>query len=388
MTRAPQDNSPTAQCAISPVDQGVEPLPADEHAPADVPTTGGVGASTGDSGHSSSLHGAPVRAGGDDVHPIQPRAAQGPERTARERPRTPAITPTRSHIDTLRQQILDEVVIKVLGLPATGWKRRPADWLLQVPAQRFAELGAGFDLHLARGGFAEAARWVLPHFVRDWRAHGTENVPLHGPLLVVANHPGTYDVLVIAASLPRDDLKVVAGNISFLRSFAAAGRGLIFAGRDYHMRATALRAAVRHLESGGALLTFPSEDLDPDPARAPVHPDELERWSPSVEWTLRRVPQTAVMVAIVSGVISRACYHHPLTYVRRRAEDRRRVAGLVQMAQQLFLGRTVSLEPQVSFASPVTVPGRGRREDVRRAMRAIIDRAWHTIQHRPARATP
>jgi len=388
VTRAPQDNRPIGQCAISPVDQSVEPFPADERPLANVPPTHGAGISACDSGHSSGLHGASVRAGGDDVHTIQPRAAQGPERTARERPRTPVITPTRSHIDMLRQQILDEVVVKVLGLPATGWRRRPADWLLRIPAQRFAELGAGFDLHLARGGFAEAARWVLPHFVCGWRAHGTENVPLHGPLLVVANHPGTYDVLVIAASLPREDLEVVAGNISFLRSFAAAGRGLIFAGRDYHMRATALRAAVRHLESGGALLTFPSEDLDPDPARAQVHRDELERWSPSVEWTLRRVPQTAVLVAVVSGVISRACYRHPLTCVRRRAEDRRRVAGLIQMAQQLLLGRTVPLEPRVSFAAPVTVPGHGTREDVRRAMRAVIDRAWHTIQQRPARVTP
>jgi hypothetical protein len=304
---------------------------------------------------------------------------------AREPPTTPSVAPTASYVRLLRQQILDEVVVKVVGLPVRGWKRRPVDWLLRLPAQRFAELSAGFDLHLARGGFAEAARWVLPHFVRGWQAYGTENVPLQGPLLVVANHPGAYDVLVIAASLPRQDLKVVAGNISFLQSFTAADRGLIFAGRDYHMRATALRAAVRHLEGGGALLTFPSEDLDPDPERAPVRPGDLARWSPSIEWTLRRVPQTAVLVAVVSGVIARACYRHPLTYVRRRAEDRRRMAALIQMAQQLFLGRTVPLEPSVSFAAPVTVAGQGRREDVQRAMQAVIGRASNTVKRHLAR---
>lgn len=296
--------------------------------------------------------------------------------------------PAASHVGVLKQRILDEVVVKVVGLPATGWTRRPADWLLRIPAQRFAELGAGFDLHLGQGGFAEAARWVLPHFVRDWQAYGTENVPLQGPLLVVANHPGAYDVLVIAASLPRADLKVVAGSISFLQSFAAADRGLIFAGRDYHMRAMALRAAVRHLKAGGALLTFPSENLDPDPARAPVHADELERWSPSIAWTLRRVPPTSVLVAIVSGVISRACYYHPLTLLRRAAEDRRRMASLIQMAGQLFLGRTAPVVPRVSFAAPVNVLGRGRGEDVQRAMRTVIDRAWHTIAQQVAGIGP
>jgi 1-acyl-sn-glycerol-3-phosphate acyltransferase len=296
-------------------------------------------------------------------------------------PAAPVSKPPASYVDLLRRRILDEVVIKVLGLPASGPLRRPVDWLLRIPAQRFAEIGAGFDLHLARGGFAEAARWALPRFVDDWRALGTAHVPREGPLLVVANHPGAYDVLVVAAHLPRGDLKVVAGSISFLQSFSAADRGLIFAGRDYHARATALRAAMQHLRAGGALLTFPSETIDPDPSLAPVGENELEGWSPSIEWTLRRVPQTSVVVAIVSGVIAHAYYRHPLTLVRRAASDRRRVASLIQMAGHLFLGRTASVVPMVSFAAPVAVPTPRKREDVARAMGMILVRARHTLEH-------
>jgi 1-acyl-sn-glycerol-3-phosphate acyltransferase len=348
-------------------DKGVEPL-----AQASAPTAARAGPPALDSTHAGT--------GEDPVLRPNPCAAGlSSWQTAREHPAHSLVAPAASHLHLLRQLILDEVVVKVVGLPATGWARRPIDWLLQIPAQRFAELGAGFDLHLAHGGFAEAARWVLPRFVHDWQAYGTEHVPLQGPLLVVANHPGAYDVLVIAANLPRDDLKVVAGSISFLQSFAAADRGLIFAGRDYHMRATALRSAVRHLDAGGTLLTFPSETLDPDPERAPVSPDELERWSPSIEWTLRHVPQTSVLVAIVSGVITRACYHHPLTLLRKRAADRRRMAALIQMAGQLFCGRAAPVVPKVSFSAPVTVPGRGTREDMRHAMQAVLDRARHTL---------
>ena len=291
-------------------------------------------------------------------------------------------TPAPARVRLLRKLILDEVVVKVLGLPARGPLRCPADWLLHIPAQRFAELGAGFDEQLARSGFAAAARWVLPHFVGEWQAYGVEQIPRQGPLLVVANHPGTYDVLVVAADLPRQDLKVVAGGISFLQAFSAAERGLIFAGRDYAARATALRAAVRHLQAGGALLTFPSENIDPDPEREAVGPEELERWSPSVEWMLRRVPRAAVVVVIVSGVIRRGCYHHPLTRLRRDAADRRRVASLVQMSGQLLLRRTAPVVPRVSFAAPMTVAGDGTREEVARAMQAILDRARQTLaQH-------
>jgi hypothetical protein len=292
--------------------------------------------------------------------------------------------PAASHVARLRQLILDEVAVKVLRLPARGPLRPAADRLLHIPAQRFAELGAGFDEQLGRGGFAAAARWVLPHFVRAWRATGAEHIPRQGPLLMVANHPGTYDVLVIAAQVPREDLKVVAGDISFLRAFAAAGRGLIFAGRDYAARATALRAAARHLAAGGALLTFPSENIDPDPACAPVARAELEGWSPSVEWTLRRVPGASVVVAMVRGLIRPACYHHPLTRLRRDPADQRRVASLLQMAGQLTLGRPAPVVPEVSYAAPVGVPGAGTREDVRHAMQVILARAQEALAQDPS----
>jgi hypothetical protein len=293
--------------------------------------------------------------------------------------------PAPEHVRHLRQLILNEVVVKVLGLPARGLLRSPADWLLHIPAQRFAELSAGFDAQMARGGFAAAARWVLPHFVRGWHACGVEHIPRRGPLLVVANHPGTCDVLVIAAQVPREDLKVVAGSISFLKAFSAAERGLIFAGRDYAARATALRAATRHLAAGGALLTFPSEDIDPDPAHEPMGTEALARWSPSVAWTLRQVPGTATVVAIVGGMVTRSCYTHPLTRVRRRAADRRRVASLLQMAPQLALGRTAPIVPTVSYAAPVRVEGQGTRADVRRAMDAILARGGEVLAQHPAR---
>ena len=296
-------------------------------------------------------------------------------------PVDPVIAPAATQVALLRQLILD-VIVKAFGPLASGGLRRPIEWLFRIPAQRFALLGAEFDRHLACSGFAEAARRVLPRFISDWRAYGTEHIPLQGPLLVASNHPGAYDVLVVAANLTRDDLKVVSGDIPFLQSFSAADQGLIFAGRDLHTRATALRAAIRHLDAGGALLIFPSGTIDPDPEIMPGGQDELERWSSSIELMLRRVPETSVLVAIVSGVVARACYHNPLTLLRRKAVDRRRLAEVIQIAGQLLLGRAVSLVPQVSFAAPVTVPGLGTRDDVASVMQSIIARAQRTMaQH-------
>ncbi len=288
---------------------------------------------------------------------------------------------TAAQIACLKQLILD-VIVMACGPLACGWRRRPVEWLFGIPAQRFAQLGAEFDLYLARGGFAEAARRVLPRFVSDWRAYGTAHVPQQGPLLVVSNHPGAYDVLVVAASLGRDDLKVLAGDVPFLESFSAADRGLIFAGEELHTRATALRAALRHLGTGGTLLTFPGGHIDADPAIMPGAEEELERWSPSIDLMLRHVPACAVLVAMVSGVVAPACYHNLLTRLRRRAEDRRRLAEVIQISGQLLLGRTVSLVPRVSFCTPVTVSGLATRDEAASATQAIIARAHEAMaQH-------
>ncbi len=369
---APQDNDAVAAPATRAQDRRVAPLATDGPTPASTPARDAGSLTAIDREQTTGRHGDLARRPSKRADAL--RAEHGVQVCpAAPEPPAPAV------VRLLRQLILDEVVVKVLGLPAHGLLRRLANWLLHIPAQRFAELGAGFDVQLARGGFASAARWLLPHFVCEWRAYGAEHVPRQGPLLVVANHPGTYDVLVVAAHLPRADLKVVAGGITFLQAFSAAERGLIFAGRDYAARATALRATVRHLETGGALLTFPSENIDPDPERAAFAPQELERWSPSVEWVLRHVPRTSVVVAIVSGVVARGCYHHPLTLLRREAADRRRVASLIQMAGQLFLGRTARVVPKVSYAAPVNVPGQGTREDVGRAMQAVLARAQDTL---------
>lgn len=289
-------------------------------------------------------------------------------------------TPTAAQVARLQRLILD-VIVMAFGPPASGWPRRAVEWLFRIPAGRFAEVGADFDLHLARGGFAEAARQVLRRFVRGWRAYGSEHVPPQGPLLVLSNHPGAYDVLVVGAALCRDDLKVLAGGVAFLRSFSAAGRGLIFSDEDLHSRATALRAAVRHLRTGGALLTFPGGTIDADLAITPGGYDELERWSPSIDLMLRHVPDCAVLVAIVSGVVVPACYHNPVTRLRKSAVDRRRLAEVIQVAGQMLRGRPVSLVPVVSFAEPVTVSGLAMGDDAGGATGAIIARAHRAMDH-------
>jgi hypothetical protein len=291
------------------------------------------------------------------------------------------------HVETLRAHLTYEIY-RAFGLASAEWSHRLLDRLFAVPTQRLAHMGARFDHAVNHLGFAEAAYRALPHLISSYRAFGVEHVPAKGPLLVAANHPGAYDMLLIPASLGRDDIKIITGNIRFLRELPFTREHLIFLTPDVDVRVSVLRAAIRHLRSGGTLLIFPSGGIDPDPDVLPGSQEALQQWSPSVELILRRVPETQILVAMVSGVLASRYAKSPLTRLRKKAIDRRRIAELVQVAQQVIFDRRFTLVPKVSYAEPVTLADLRQTAGCSGATEALIDRAQRLLAQHVATGSP
>lgn len=254
-------------------------------------------------------------------------------------------------IDELRRLISDEI-IHAVGLKASWWTRKIFWNLFHTPAERFARIGAAFNQWVEEHDFRHAARSLLPRFVGRIEARGHEAIPSDGPLLIASNHPGTYDALVIASHLPRNDLKIVAQRIPFLVGLPRVKQHMIFTTPDAHVRMSVFRASLRHLASGGSLLIFPSGHIDPDPSVLPGARQEVDNWSRSIEMMLQRVPHANLLVTIVSGVVARACAQNPLTRLRKAPLDRRRLAEFIQIIQQMFFERKFALLPKVTFAPP------------------------------------
>ncbi|HTX78368.1 MAG TPA: hypothetical protein VMC62_01805, partial [Longilinea sp.] len=97
----------------------------------------------------------------------------------------------------LKTKLVDEI-IKAFGMSKSRLAKVLLRPVIMPAAMRFAELAVGFDNDVALYGFREAARRVLPIFTREVHARGMEHIPASGPLLIVSNHPGTVDGLVIA----------------------------------------------------------------------------------------------------------------------------------------------------------------------------------------------
>lgn len=247
-----------------------------------------------------------------------------------------------------------------------GWQERPflaaaARLLFRGPARKFARQMVAFDAAVGAEGLPEAARHMLPGYVRELRVYGAENLPGSGPLLVLSNHPGMTDTLCLFAAIGRPDLRIIALDRPFLQALPETTRHLLFIGDEPSQRLGAVRRASAHLRQGGALLTFPAGQIEPDPQVYPGAQATLDGWSDSTGVFLRFAPETRLVPAVVRGVLWEKAVRHPLTRLRPAGEEREKLGAAFQLlAQILFDLRPVTVS--VQFGRPLTVAGLGTTE--------------------------
>ncbi len=129
---------------------------------------------------------------------------------------------------------------------------------------------------------------------------------------------------------------------------------LIEVGTTPEERRLAIPATVRHLEDGGAVLIFPSGLVDPDPDVQPGAHDALATWRPGIAALATRAPGAAVVEVIASGMLSSRWINSPLLRFQKVDWQRRKLAEMLQVIQQLVWSRTRKISPRLTFGPAVT----------------------------------
>lgn len=279
---------------------------------------------------------------------------------------------SRQPLDTLTDINVGDL-LDAAGLP---WlSRTPLRHLFRPPARRFAQLALGFDHCVGTQGLSGGSAWLVQRMTAGLELGGAGPLPGSGPLLVLANHPGMTDtVSLLAALADRPDLRVIAGDRPFLRALPHVAPSLILLPEGGGGQLQVLRNAVAHLQQGGALLSFPAGCIEPDPASCGPQQAlaSLQRWSDSMVLLARRVPQLRWLVALVSNVVSAQAQRHPLTWLRRGAAGKEKLAAALQVALPRYHGMTA----RVDFG-PLQDTGAGDAALLRAAMlaqaRQLID---------------
>jgi len=286
-----------------------------------------------------------------------------------------------SQLDTLTQINLDDLV------SAFGWEKQPVlaslvRRLFIAPARKFAGQMVEYDNCVGEWGLSEGSRQIMQkHYVHDVRVHGCENIPRTGPTLFLSNHPGMADTISLFSAINRPDLKIIAIHRPFLASLVNVTRDLFYISDDTSERMRAVRQVSAHLKNGGAALTFPAGQIEPDLEVYPGALDSLNDWTDSAGVFVRFAPQTQIVPVMVSGVIWERTARHWLTRLKRTREERERLA----VALQLLAMITRNARPttvHVRFAKPITVEEVGST-DTQAIHHAVIGRMKELIESKP-----
>ena len=130
-------------------------------------------------------------------------------------------------------------------------------------------LVAGYIYSLVPEFLLRFLAWLLVHFIYRMKTRGTENIPAHGPALLICNHVGFADALVISAGCPRPVRFIMEASI-----FRIPLLSLIFRGmkaipvapqkEDPEVYERAFQIVASELRDGQLVCIFPEGRLTPD----------------------------------------------------------------------------------------------------------------------------
>jgi hypothetical protein len=238
-----------------------------------------------------------------------------------------------SDLELLTQINLDDLV------SSFGWQTQPVlarilRGIFHQPAQTFAKFTLEFDKAVDERGLVDASCLALGHYVRDVRVFGLDRVP-DSAFLALSNHPGMTDTLSLFAALNRPDLKAIALDRSFLQALPNMSRQLFYLKDDSSSRMKLVRQVSGHLRSGGAVLTFPAGEIEPDPNVYPGAVDALQTWTDSVGVFIRMAPDTLILPVLVRNVIWDKTAKLPFLKVKKTRDEREKLAAALQLLSMI-----------------------------------------------------
>lgn len=239
-----------------------------------------------------------------------------------------------SNLEALTRINLDDLVASF------GWQDHPIPArllrsLFLKPARTLAKYVVEFDNAVGQRGLVEASRLTLKHFVRDVRVFGLDLIP-DSAFLALSNHPGMTDTVSLFCALNRPGLKIIALDRPFLMALPNTSKQLFYLTDDAGSHISLVRQVISHLRNGGAALTFPAGEIEPDPAVYPGAVESLQTWTDSVGVFVRMAPDTDILPMLVRNVIWDKTAKHPLLKIKKIKDEREKLAAALQLLAMIM----------------------------------------------------
>lgn len=254
--------------------------------------------------------------------------------------------------------------------------------LSRPSAAAFARELIAYDDAVGEGGLPRGGLYLLRRYTAGLRVAGREHLPSSGAALILSNHPGLSDTVALFAAIARTDLRVLGLDRAFLRALPNTARQMFLMPDGAHGRIATIRAAANFLRKGGALLTFPAGQIEPDPLALPGAVESLSHWAESIGVFARLAPQTQIIAAIVSGVLSPEAQRNPIIHIQRDQKKREFLGATLQILWKGYRRNRVN----VAFAKPLLASDLiAQNPDPAYVTASVVDLARQLITNPPSR---
>ena len=234
------------------------------------------------------------------------------------------------------------------------WVRQLIKWGAFPFTLEMVRLGHHYESMVNQDGSVQrASEWLLRTCSAGVTAHGAENIPSEGALLIVANHAGMGDAIAIHTFLPRRDIYTVVFQRGLLAGLPSFVNYCIVIDEDDPIGS--IRQIVRVLKEGHVVLLFPYGKIEHDPALDLQQATAtLEGWSRSIEIIARQVTGIAVLPTAVGGVLSRRGLRHPITQRFKTFNRQSFFAGTLQLLFKAYRDAWVDVHYGTPLRQPIT----------------------------------
>lgn len=236
-----------------------------------------------------------------------------------------------------------------------GWQNYPLlakllRFFFKKPAKVFAKHVIEYDDIVGSQGIV-AGGWNLSlRYVQDIRIINADRIP-DSAFLALSNHPGMTDTVALFAALNRNDLHIIALDRPFLNELPNTTKQLFYVYDDPAKRMTLVRQVSQHLKSGGAALTFPAGEIEPDPDVYAGAVDSLSNWTDSVGVFIRMSPNAAILPVLVRNVVAKKYANHWLLKIKKTKVEKEKLATALQL-----LGMIIFNEKPVTVTIQIGKP--------------------------------
>ncbi|MBC7879447.1 MAG: hypothetical protein H7Y59_19945 [Anaerolineales bacterium] len=285
-----------------------------------------------------------------------------------------------SQLQTLTQINLDDLVTSF------GWQNYPIlasllKLIFKKPAQVFAQHVIECDDTIGSHGIVEGGLNLTKRYVQNLRIFNTERIP-NSAFLALSNHPGMTDTVALFAALNRKDLHIIALDRPFLNELPHTTKQLFYVYDDPAKRMTLVRQVSSHLKSGGAALTFPAGEIEPDPDIYAGAVESLKNWTVSVGVFVRMSPEAAILPVLVRNVVAKKYANHWLLKIKKTKDEKEKLATALQLLGMIiFNEKPVTVTIQIG--KPIYAKDLGTM-DTTVIHQAVLAEMKHLIENPPS----